>query len=322
LLYITDCNNIDKFLNKKLHKYLLFIFSLKVLLMKIKSIVNYIPALFTTVVWGSTFVASKHVLHSGVSPILLMTIRFLLAYILLFLYSQQRLRFEFNLTEFKIFLVGICGGSVYFLTEYMALQRTSAVNVGLISATVPIISTAIDNILKKQKFGIVYIIGSFIAFIGVVILVTNGNLCLQFFPIGDLLAILSSMLWALYTVVLSRVDKNVPEYVIERRMLFYSLITIFPVALLTIDATEIDILLSASDVWLSVLYLGVVASALCLWLWNISINAIGIVRTNNFLYLLPVVSLIVSAIFITAEVSIITIVATILIFIGIFLADK
>ncbi len=283
---------------------------------------NYIPALITSFVWGSTFVASKHILDAGVSPIMLMTIRFVLAYVVLcFINTDRLLYFEWSVTELKLFLVGICGGSIYFLVEYMALQRTMAVNVGLISATVPIISTGIDLFLKREKPTITFLLGSFLAFIGVFILVTNGNFELEIFPLGDFLAILSSLLWAVYTVVLSRVEKNIPETVVERRMLFYSLVTILPITIFMFDKQEIYALASSSDVWLSILYLGIVASALCLWLWNVSINRIGIVVTNNFLYLLPIVSLLVSAFFMDAEVTLITIIATIFILIGIVVAD-
>ncbi len=204
-----------------------------------RRVLNYIPALFTAIVWGSTFVASKNVLNAGVSPILLMTIRFSLAYIILLLLNRDRLYFEWNLTELKMFLVGTCGGSVYFLTEYMALKHTSAVNVGLISATVPIISTAIDSFLKRQKVKLIFVLGSIFAFFGVALLVTNGKFSIEIFPLGDTLAIVSSVLWAIYGVVLSRIESDIPESVVERRMLLYSLITILPTVPGTLTAIPV-----------------------------------------------------------------------------------
>lgn len=291
------------------------------MLQKMRNILSYMPALFTAIVWGSTFVASKNVLSAGVSPILLMTVRFSLAYIILLMLNRQRMRFEFNTTELKLFLVGTCGGSVYFLVEYMALQHTSAVNVGLISATVPTISTAIDSFLRHKRLKLIFVVGSVVAFVGVALLVTNGKFSFQIFPFGDALAILSSMLWAIYSVVLSRVGSDIAESVVERRMLLYSLITIMPVTVYMFDIDEVKMLFSSVDVWLCAAYLGIVASAFCLWLWNVSINKIGIVRTNNFLYMLPVVSLIVSAIFTSGEVTMLTVISTVLIFVGIVMAD-
>lgn len=288
----------------------------------LRSIIKYLPALITSFVWGSTFVASKKVLDAGVSPIALMTMRFGLAYLLLLLFSRDRMRFEWNVLEFKLFLIGVCGGSVYFLLEYLALQRTSAVNVGLICAMVPVISTAIELFISRRRPKLTYIIGSLLAFFGVLLLVTDGKLLIHIFPIGDILAICSSILWATYTVVLSRVGKGVKEVVVERRMMFYSFITIIPFAVIMLDADDEMVAITSSvDVVLSIVYLSVVASALCLWLWNVSINNIGVVSTNNFLYLLPVVSLLSSTLLMHGEVNIVTVFSTLLIFIGIVVAD-
>ena len=145
---------------------------------------------------------------------------------------------------------------------------------------------------------------------------------MEVFPAGDLLAIGASLLWSVYSVVLSRIDDGLKETVIERRMVFYSLVTLLPILLLSEDISNVCAVVSSADVVISTLYLGCVASALCLWLWNVSINRIGVVRTNNYLYLLPVVSLLVSAIFADDEVSAVTVVSTFLILIGIILADR
>lgn len=282
---------------------------------------DYIPALLTAIVWGSTFVASKHVIDAGVSPVALMTIRFIVAYLLLLLWNHERMHIGWNLTELKLLALGLCGGSFYFLLEYMALKYTSAVNVGLICATVPVISTAIDLLLKSEKPRPTFIVGSLMAFFGVLLLVTDGKLLIDIFPLGDALAIGSSILWAVYTVVLGRIGKGMKEVVIERRMMFYSFVTILPVALLLVEKSELTKVLMTTDVLLSTLYLSAVASAGCLWLWNVSINRIGIVKTNNFLYLLPVVSLLASACLMDNEVTAITVGASLLILLGIVVAD-
>ena len=52
-----------------------------------KSLVRYLPALFTSLVWGTTFVASKVVLSAGVTPLQLMFARFCLGSRRLFFYA-------------------------------------------------------------------------------------------------------------------------------------------------------------------------------------------------------------------------------------------
>lgn len=283
---------------------------------------NYIPALFTALVWGSTFVASKHVLDAGISVVTLMTLRFGLAYVLTLMVSRERCRIEWNVTELKLLVAGLCGGSLYFLMEYMALKRTSAINVALISSTVPIISASMEMLIKRRRPRWRFVVGTFVAIVGVLLLVTDGKLLIDIFPIGDILAIGSSVLWALYSVVIGRVGKCVSEVVVERRMMFYSFVTILPVTFCMADVSELRMAMSSVGVWMPMLYLGGVASAGCMWLWNVSINRIGVVRTNNFLYLLPVVSLCASALVMDGEVTSVSVVATVMIFVGIVVADR
>ena len=282
---------------------------------------RHIPAFFTACVWGSTFVASKHVLSSGVQPIVLMTFRFTLSYIVLWIFCHEWQPIHFDRDELLLLLLGLSGGSLYFILEYSALQRTSAVNVGLISATVPIISVAISMLLGKTKIWARFIVGSILALIGVALVILNGNFSLTVRPIGDAIAILSAILWASYTVILDAINKDKSELFITRRLFFYALLTLFPFTILNTELSEFKAF-AQIDTLLPSLYLGGFASALCILLWNISINKIGLSNTNNYLYLLPVVSVIASAIFAEGEISVYNIIGSVFILVGIIVADK
>lgn len=291
----------------------------------VKKLLLYFPAVITVIIWGSTFLVSKNILSSGIQPITLMTMRFIIAYVILVIFSKGSIKFSFTKASIKqellFLLLGLSGGSLYFLLEYNSLKLTSAVNVGLISATVPIISTAISLMLRRVKVNYKYYIGSVIAFIGVVLITLNGVWKINISTIGDLLAIASSVLWAIYTVILSVFDNKYPETLISRRLFFYAFITIIGYTIYIIDLSE---LLSLSDISIlfSVLYLSVLASALCIFLWNNSINKIGIIKTNNFLYFLPVVTLISSLLFAFNEITVYSIIGTVFIMIGVFISDK
>lgn len=290
----------------------------------LKKIFLFIPALLTIIVWGSTFLVSKNVLLSGMHPLTLMCLRFLLAYIILCLFSKKPISFKFDRVGLKqellFLLLGLSGGSLYFYLEYTSLKLTSAVNVGLISATVPIISTAISLVLGKVKVGVKYYCGSLFAFLGVFFIVMNGRWCFNISIIGDMIAILSAFLWALYTVILSLFEKKYSEILISRRLFFYAFITIIGFVIYRLEVDELYVLHDI-PILLSVLYLAIFASALCILLWNISINKIGIIKTNNFLYFMPVVTLLASLFFAIDEISLYSVLGTVLIIAGIYISD-
>ncbi len=281
----------------------------------------HIPALFTATVWGSTFVASRAILSSGVSTLSLMLFRFVLAYALLWLFCRERHPIRFCRDEFLFTCVGLMGGTLYFFLEYSALQRTSAVNVGLITSTVPIASTGLAIVVSRAKVTRHYVLGSALAMLGTALVILNGHFDLKFVPSGDFVAIASVLSWALYTLALSKIGRRYNPLFVSRRLFFYAIITLLPFALANDVAADIQkfanwrILLSAT-------YLGGVASATCVWLWNVSMNKIGVSTTNNYLYLLPIVSVATSAIFAGAELTTYNLIGSVFIVIGIILADK
>ena len=286
------------------------------------SIGKYLPAVFTAFVWGSTYVASKVVLSAGISSYMLMTIRFALAYVCLWIFCHETKPIRFNRDELAFLVLGLAGGSLYFFFEYEGLRRTSAINVGLICSTVPIISTFIAVLIGREHFWRNFFIGTILAMTGVYLTVTNGNFSLSLRPVGDLLVFVSSFLWAVYTVVLSGISKRYSPLLISRRLFFYALITILPFTIAHEDWSALPEAMSQTRVAISTFYLGFIASGLCIVLWNVSINRIGLTTTNNFLYLQPIVTVAASAIFISGEVSVYNIIGSIFILAGIYMADQ
>lgn len=274
---------------------------------------NHLCALFTALVWGTTFVASKSLILMGFDPFQIMMVRFVVAYMSLWLIYPHVLPFRFNTDELIFALLGICGGSLYFFLEYSALQYTTAANVGLINSTVPIFSAVMAVAIGWSKCTLRLVLGSVVALVGACLVVLNGSFHLHVYPHGDMLAVGSSVCWAVYTILLKVLGNRYNELVISRRLFFYATITIVPFVL--VRGTEFPPIDSKSV--FPLLYLGLVASAVCVWLWNISINKIGVVITNNYLYLLPVISVLASAVVLGEVITLHTIVGGVLILIGI-----
>lgn len=289
---------------------------------------KYIPALFTAIVWGSTFIASKHIITHGIEPCVIMFIRFVLAYISLWCIYPRYIPIKWDRDELKFLLIGLSGGSVYFLFEYHALQHTTATNVGLLTSSVPIVGTTLQYIVYRQRPNRHYITGSLLAFVGVAFVILSPVLqsgdtsSLTINILGDSLCIVSVLLWSVYSLILDRVSDRYSPFFVSRRLFFYAIITILPFALYYSSKEEIMTLATDYSCIISVLYLGIIASATCMWLWNWSFNKIGLSKTNVFLYIMPLVSLITATAYDASEFTIWAAVGAVLIFIGIVLADR
>lgn len=116
--------------------------------------IYHLVALVTVAIWGSTFVYTKLLLLSGLSPAQIFTLRFLIAYVLLvgFSFFQGR-RFRWFSGSLKdellMLALGVTGGSLYFLTENESLNYTTTTNTSLIVCSCPLVAALLISLFYK-----------------------------------------------------------------------------------------------------------------------------------------------------------------------------
>lgn len=279
-------------------------------------------AAFTAAVWGVTLISSKILLNNQMTPIEIMFLRFVMAYVLLWILHPKYHKINSLHDEFLFFVMGLSGCTMYFICENTALKFSTADNVGLICATVPLATGIMSKIiLKTENINKNFIIGSLIAFLGVAIVILNGSFVLKLNPIGDLLALLAVIFWAIFCVYQKKLKNQYPSLLITRKIFFYGIVTMSATFLIKPFNFPIKNLL-IPEVIGNLIFLGVLASGLCYWLWAVAIKNLGTIVTNNYIYFLPVITIIISAIFLDEKITIFTIIGTILIISGLKLTVK
>lgn len=111
---------------------------------KSKDLLYHSIAILTVIIWGTTFVSTKILINTGLSPVEILLYRFVLAYFCILTIAHRRLWANCVKDEFLLFLSGLCGGSLYFIAENTALGITLASNVSLLICTEPIITTVLS----------------------------------------------------------------------------------------------------------------------------------------------------------------------------------
>jgi drug/metabolite transporter (DMT)-like permease len=286
------------------------------------AIFYHILAVFCILVWGTTFVSTKILLNNGLAPVSIFFYRFLMAYLAIWFISPKTL-FANNLKdEFRFLLLGITGGSFYFLTENTALKIAFVNNVALLVCTAPLLTALLSRLfLKNEKIHKGLIIGSSVAFLGVALVIFNGKFVLKSNLLGDFLSISAALLWAFYTILLKGLDSRYSIVFITRKVFFYGLVTIIPFFALNGLQTDFA-LLTTPAVAGNLLFLGLVASLLCFILWNITLKHLGTIVPTNYIYFNPLITLISSAIVLGEIITPVAAVGAMLILAGIFLARK
>lgn len=254
-------------------------------------------AFLTVAIWGSTFVFTKILLQNGLSPAQIFTLRFFIAYLLIFLSSKMGEK-QFRLfsatwrDELIMVLLGIMGGSFYFLTENASMLYTTATNTSLIVCTCPLYAMLLVALVYRHKERITktQVLGSLVACLGMAVVVLNGQFVLHLSPLGDMLAFGACLCWAVYSLMAKAVLQRYSTLFITRKVFFYGLVTIIPYYIIEPGFPPLEVLLR-TDVLLNLLFLSVVASMLCYMMWNWVIEKLGVVVANNWIYFNPITTI-------------------------------
>ena len=131
-------------------------------------------------VWGTTFVSSKVLLNAGLQPADIFFVRFIIAYFCMIVISHRRLWSDNIRDELTLLGLGVMGGSLYFLTENMALVYSTSANVSILVSTTPLLTAMIVSACyRSERMTRTQIFGSVIAFIGAALVVLNGQVMLH-----------------------------------------------------------------------------------------------------------------------------------------------
>ncbi len=129
--------------------------------------VYHLMAIITVAIWGTTFVSTKILIQHGLSPSDIFFYRFTLAYLCMWCISYKKLFANRVKDELLLLLAGLCGGTIYFITENTALGITLASNVSLIVCTSPVLTTLLSYLFRrKEPFTRHLVYGSIMALIG------------------------------------------------------------------------------------------------------------------------------------------------------------
>ena len=323
--------------------------------------IYHVLAIVIVAIWGLTFISTKVLLMAGLSPEEIFLVRFSIAYFGMWLFclwgrgsdasgaggslatrgdvpddgsctgasltdsqsgqSPARLFCDSLKDELLLVLAGVMGGSLYFWSENTALQYTMASNVSFIVCTTPLVTAILNAAVRRERIGRLTLLGGCLSLVGIGMIAFSGGEGFHLSFLGDALAMLASLTWAIYTVVTNGLLKKYPSALISRKVFFYGILTIVPVLLVkgwTFPAGRF----LEPKVLLNALFLGVVASLACYALWNSVIKRLGTVGSSNYIYLNPLFTLIAATLLLGERLTPVAIAGCLITLIGVWTASR
>jgi drug/metabolite transporter (DMT)-like permease len=251
-----------------------------------------------------------------------MVLRFSLAYIGLWIIHPKFYKVRSIKEEMNFFMAGLTGVAGYFLMENTAIIYTSVSNTGLILAAAPLFVAIVTHVFTKdERFHINLLYGFILAMLGIALVIFNGQANLSVNPFGDFLAIMAGVVWAFYSLAIKRMDNNLSPVYLTRRTFFYG-VTIGGLMLFIFEGGTDMSLIVMHGSWFHLAFLGLIASATCYVLWNKAIRLIGAVKTSNYIYLMPMFTMIASAIVLKEEITALMLVGCGFILFGVYVSEN
>ena len=289
-------------------------------------IFGHIGALLCVVMWGLSFVFTSVLQEAGMKPVEVYVDRFVIAYFLVLFIKPTKLFSNNWRDEFLLAVCGMLSGSVYFLAENYALLYTTSYNVSLLTSTSPLLTTLLIMLLyKSDRPGYGMIIGSIVAFLGVVCVIFNSGFSAgeskPLGPVGDILSLAAALSWSFYSLLLKKLNANYDTWFITRKTFFYGVLTALPFIIVNPPTFSVIEVVQHWNLLTNLLFLGLGASLIAFVLWAETVKKMGALKANNYMYLQPVVTLIAALILLGEKVTLIGIIGCILILGGLWLGD-
>lgn len=283
---------------------------------------GHLAAFVTILIWGTTFISTK-VLLRVFAPIEILLMRFVVGYAALWCVRPRRLKVADKKREWYFAAAGLCGITLYYLLENIALTLTLASNVGVIISIAPFFTAVFAWLfLHDRRPGIRFILGFLMAMAGIALLSFGKEAGLQINPVGDLLGVTAAVIWAVYSILTKKISGYGYDTILAtRRIFFYGLVFMLPISFsMGVHVEPRD--LAFGSVVMNLLFLGLGASALCFVTWNTAVRHLGSVKTSVYIYMVPVITAVTSALVLRENITITAVCGIVLTLAGLLLSEK
>lgn len=290
-----------------------------------QKIFPYLEVLFAVIVWGASFIATK-VVVGEVTPVTVVWLRFGMGVVILGIAVAARREFALPAkNEWSYFaLLGFLGITWHQWLQSTGLQTSQASTTAWIVATTPIFMALLGWLILKEKLNWMQIGGIALATLGVLLVVSNGALrgifTGNFGTPGDYLIMLSAPNWAIFSA-LSR--RGLQKHPAARMMLYVmGFGWLFTSVAFFAGGNWGEIAKLSHDGWIGVVFLGVFCSGLAYIAWYDALQALAASKVGAFLYLEPLVAVVVAAVILTEPITWVSLGGGAIILLGVWLVNR
>ena len=281
----------------------------------------FVLPVIAVMIWSLNIVVTRYAADL-ISPVSISFYRWLIAFLILTpfmlgkVWEQRQLIMQHWL---QLAVLSAFGMVLYQGLAYTAAHYTTATNMGLINAFIPVFTILVSFFILKDTPNRFAIMGSILSFCGLIYVMAQGNLSALWQSgahWGDLLMVVAVFFYAFYGVFLKKWQLKIPLLISLYIQIAFALIYHLPfIAWLGLDS------LNTANLG-SVLYAGIFPSLIAPFVWMLAVQQIGPNRTSIFMNLMPVFTAIIASLWLAESWTIYHTLGGVLILIGVVMAQK
>jgi drug/metabolite transporter (DMT)-like permease len=282
--------------------------------------------LVAVILWGTAIAPTKWALES-IQPFTLLFIRLFFAggICMLFSYGQlQKAIVHKNIPWKRMSLLSFTGVAGYFMFTSYGISLTSGLHVSIIDAALPLVTILFSAFFLKEKIQPNYWVGIILGAIGVLLItISSNNADQEVSLIGDILILLSTFLFAFYTVLLKqpKQEQYLSNKVFTTLTLIIGSVILLPFAMVETFYYGLP-KIETSKTGLSVMYLVIGATILAYWFWNKALERVSASISGLYLNALPLISIVASIVLLNESLTWRIVIGGSLVLFGVVWADK
>jgi len=291
-----------------------------------KNLKYYIFLVISMFLWGGSFVLTKHLLIDF-NPITIIFIRCVIASLLFATFCVIVYKREFKIAKKDLkYFIGLAFFEpfIYFLFETYSLKLCDASVVSVIIATIPLFVALMAVFIFKEKLSKLNFFGIILSISGIVIMLWKNFTEADFSFIGVFLAFGAVFSTIGYNFFLKKLNHIYTPVIIITWQNIFGLIAFLPLVFLVNNPETIAFQYHAlGDVKnISFIFiLSIFCSVLAFILYIDSMRKMGLARTNIFVNLIPVMTMIIAYFVLQEEITLPKIFGVVIVIVGIFLVQ-
>ena len=255
-----------------------------------------IYGLTAAAIWGGMYVVSDVVLLT-IPPFTLLVIRLAMGALVLgiILWRTPDLGWPTRRALPQLLGVGVVGFGVSVGLQFVGTDLSTAVNGALVTSASPAFILLFAALILRERLTPRRIIAVALATVGVIIIVNpaRANFGSETF-LGDIALAVAAVTWGLYSVLVRLVSARHDTLVVTFFAFLGGLLLAIPAGLIESRTRTIGHI--TPGIILGILYLGVISTAVAMWLWNRAFALVDASVAALFFFAQPLVGALLGAV--------------------------